>query len=152
MDIHFPRAAVAVLAALVLSGCATSFPTSPDAFRTSATGTVAFRVDQPLAKAFEVVNGNATRCFDGRSALTYNPKYGWRTSGQLDEAGGNAMVRVDFSHGFFEDGVLMVIDLHAAGPSATEILVHRLNESKLWVTASRNVETWFEGGKACWDT
>ena len=58
MDIHFPRAAVAVLAALVLSGCATSFPTSPDAFRTSATGTVAFRVDQPLAKAFEVVNGN----------------------------------------------------------------------------------------------
>ena len=73
-----------------------------------------------------------------------------RVEGQIDQPGHTATITVEF---FNQNGggLLQVIDFAYVDESQTNIVIHRLNDTKKWLTATQSVEDWFSESEKCYD-
>ena len=153
---HFRKYLAGLFIAL-LSGCV-SFPKTQDQFRSSAVSAHSFSVPQSLQTAYELIAKNTIRCHSGDTSqmsmvggsFFVFPTGSTRVEGKLEEASGQAVISVRFSNQT-ADGLMQVIDLKRVTETETQVLVHRLNDTKKWTSATQSVEGWFNGGTSCFD-
>ena len=145
-----------VLLPLVLASCV-SIPQTPEEFRATGAGVLDFTVDTPLAVSYALVSSNTIRCHQGDtsqmsmigSSFIVFPTGQTRIEGVVDASGKLASIHVRYFNPA-ASGLLQVIDLEAESSSRTRVIVHRLNDTKKWKTATDAVKEWFEGSTECW--
>ena len=139
-----------------LSGCV-SFPKSTDDFRASSPKPYTFAVEHTLRDTYELVAKNTIRCHEGNAsqmamvggAYFMFPTGSTRVEGSIDEAAGTAVVSIHYFNPV-GSGLLQVIDFRSESPGSTKIIVHKLNETTKWTTATQAVERWFNGDTFCY--
>lgn len=150
------RMLTAALLVGLLSGCV-SFPQTHEEFRSTAAGAHMFSVEEPLQSAYEVVARNTIRSHSGDTSqmsmvggrFFVFPTDSTRVEGKLDEAAGTAIISINYFNRVAGGGLLQVIDLSRTGDGRTQVVVHKLNDSKKWTTAKEAVESWFHGSSSC---
>ena len=154
---NLSRAILFVLTPVILSACF-SFPKTADDFRRDRAGALEFAVNLPLDESYNLIASNTIRCHEGTtsqmsmigSSFIVFPTGGTRVKGDIDEDATRASIEVRFSN-VTARGVLQVIDLEALEESRTRIIVHRLNDSVKWTSATQYVRDWFDGSTTCYD-
>lgn len=139
-----------------LCGCV-SFPQTSDELRAGSPSTYTFTVEHSLRDAYDVVAKNTIRCHEGNSSQmamvggTYFsfPTGSTRVEGKIDESAGTAIVSIHYSNPV-GSGLLQVIDFQSESPATTKLIIHKLNETTRWTTATQAVERWFDGDTFCY--
>ena len=140
----------------LLSGCV-SFPQTHDEFRSAAAGTSTFYVMASLQDSYELIAKNTIRCHSGDTnqmsmaagAFFVFPTDSTRVEGKFDQAAGTAIISINYFNKAVGGGLLQVIDLASTDEGGTKIIVHKLNDTKKWTTATESVESWFQGSMSC---
>lgn len=147
-----------LIAIFVLAGCAPKFAKTPPEFRASAHAAHSFVTEQPLTNVYERLVQQMMRCHtaDMNQMAMVGSSFVSSSTGDIrvhadrahDNSGATILVRFNgITDGL--SGLLQVVDLEAVSTSSTRVIVHQLNETKRWTTASKAVESWLAGTDAC---
>ena len=143
------------IAVFLISGCV-SLPQTMEEFRSSATGQHVFSTSKSLESSYQLVAANTVLCHQGDTEQMFNstgnffvfPTSQTRVEGAIDLNKGTAAISIQYFNPV-GSGLLQVIDFKRISSVNTQIVVHKINETKKWRTATESVEGWFSGGKSC---